>query len=209
MMLTIERSPAAKSPAQPKDGSSLSSTESRRGQWRCLVGGLARIILVRRPGGADVLRAGLLEDVPGPGDVANIIGVNREKNVAFLDFAFVLSGFEFRQIQRDQTARDSADNGTENNSAQDGHERPGGNERAYSRNGQWANSGDPAQYAADGRASRSAGSLSVLLMRGILGVIHIWEQHGDVFVGEALGFQVINNSISLVARSGDAEYRIF
>jgi hypothetical protein len=45
-------------------------------------------------------------------------------------------------------------------------------------------------------------------MHGIPGVIRVWEQDGDVFVGEALGFQVINNSIRLVVRSGDAKYRI-
>jgi hypothetical protein len=35
------------------------------------------------------------------------------------------------------------------------------------------------------------------------------EQRGNVIIGEALGFQVIDNAISLVSGRGDAEYRFF
>jgi hypothetical protein len=191
--------PAAKSSLSRRMVPWLSSTKSRRGQFRCLVCSLTHVVLARQPGGADVLRASLFKDVPGSGDVANIIGVNREENVAFLDFNFVLRGFGLRQAQRDQTAGNSAESGIENNPAQNCHDRSGGNERPDTRNGERANFGDPAQYVAHTWRGVSTWSLNVLFMGGIPNVIRIWEQHGDVLVGEALGFQVINNSMSLAA----------
>ena len=59
--------------------------------------------------GADVLRAGILEDFFGRGDFLGIFRVDGKENVARLDFTFVAFGFQFRNAQSDQAAGNAAD----------------------------------------------------------------------------------------------------
>ena len=66
----------------------------------------------------------------------------------------------------------------------------------------------PADDAARTGAGDSAfRGFRALLMGEITGRALVGEQHGDVVVGEVRGFKLIDNSIGLLARGGDAEYR--
>ena len=138
--------------------------------------------------------------------------MDRDEEIAGLNLAFVALGFDLRNAQTDQPAGDAARSRTDGSPAQRGDDRPRGDEGSDSRNGQCADSGDPAQRPADD-ATRAGASDSpfrgfrVLLVSEIAGCALVREQHGDVVVGEVRGFELIDNSIGLPTGGGDAEYR--
>ena len=62
---------------------------------------------------ADVLRAGLGEDVLRLGNLPRFFGVNGKEQVAGFDFAFVLPGDEFRNPEIDQAPGDPSRGGAD------------------------------------------------------------------------------------------------
>ena len=76
-----------------------SGTESRFGRLRCAIGGLAVLGYGSLTRGANVLRPGFGEDVLGPGDFLGVLGVDRDEEIARLNFAFVTLGFDLRNAQ--------------------------------------------------------------------------------------------------------------
>ena len=138
--------------------------------------------------------------------------MDRNEDIAGLNFAFIPFGFDFRNPQPDQPARDAAHGRSDRNSAQGRHNWSGGNERSDPWNCHGADAGDPSQRSADDAACAGAGDrafrgLRVLLVREIAGGVLVREQHGDIIVGEVCGLELTDNLISLITRGGDTEYR--
>src|SRR5579872_5034324 len=99
--------------------------------------------------------------------------MNRQKNTAIFNAAFVSLGFVLRDSHADQSTREPTYCSTYSNSSQGRHNWPGGYEWTKSGNGEGANTEQPSQTATYYRAGSGTGCgtfgrLGVFLVSKIL-----------------------------------------
>src|ERR1039457_1766719 len=86
-------------------------------QMHRALGGLVFLCRGSLTRGADVLRAGLGEDLFRPFDFCGVLGMDRDEEVARPDLAFIAFGFDLRDAQADQPAGDAARSRTDGGTA--------------------------------------------------------------------------------------------
>ena len=123
-------------------------------------------------------------------------GVDGNEDVPFFDFAFVAARFVFGNAHANQRASDAADGCAHRSGAERGHNRARGEERTDARNGESADSREPAQGAGEdatgARTSRSAfGGLSVAFVGEILNSSLIGSERGNLVVRNPRGLEAV------------------
>src|SRR5215203_7177693 len=96
------------------------------------------------------------------------------KNIAALNLAFVLLGFQFGNTHADKRAGNTANRRTGPGASQRCHDRASGDKRSHPGNRQGANASKPAEHSADdatgtSASSRAFGSFRMLFVRKISG----------------------------------------
>src|SRR5688572_683734 len=192
-------------------------------EWygRCGLEGSPSIVAMTRDGpvrarhgsftrGADVFRACALEDLLRALRLVGVLRMDGDQHVATLDLALVLLGLVLGDAESDQAPRDPADGRTDRCAAERSHDRPRGDERAESRDGQEADACEPTQCAshesaragARGRAFRRLGAVrDGEIARAAL----VRHQYRDVIAGEACAPELIDETCRAGAILHDAK----
>src|SRR6185437_3258392 len=161
--------------------------------------------------GANILRASFPEDRLRPVDLVRVLRVNRNQDVAFLDFAFVAAGLEFGNAHGDQRTGQATASAPDDRAAQRENNWSGGDTRTGSRYGQRADTREATlTRRPPRRPSRSRWPFSprygcACPRRQIAGRGPVGEQRGDVMVGDSRSFHSVDDLVGQVARKDEAE----
>lgn len=164
-------------------------------------------------GHADVTGFGAFEDVLGSGDVARILGVNRDEHIALTQLVLVATRLDFRNAQTDEAAGETADRGADGGAAESRHDRARRDERTDAGDGQGPNARKPAEGSPNQATNAGTGggafrSLGVHFVGKIAAGAVICEQGRDIVAGETSRPQIIDNEFRLKAGMSEANDRL-
>src|SRR5947207_9352124 len=136
-----------------------------------------------------------------------------DQNISLLYFALIALGFIFGNAHPDKRARDPTDRSADSPTAQCGHDRASGDNRAYARKCQSANASQPAEGPSDysaraDSAHRAFWGLGVVLMREVSCTTVVGKEHRNVIIRKTPHLELIHDGIGLGLSVGDTKYCI-